>query len=100
MGIIPTPSSRQMKNNTFSIQYSDDIITKSILRAQEGKKLLVAWNYWSIFKLVKGLKLSMASLMWLLWWVLLVQFFWKFGAEGLNCLSFISIIACQELGYI
>ena len=36
MSIIPSPTSRQMKNNTFSIQYSDEIITKSISRLHEG----------------------------------------------------------------
>ena len=37
MSIIPNSSSRQIKINTFSVQYSDEIITKSISRAQEGK---------------------------------------------------------------
>ena len=27
MSIIPSPYSRQMKNNTFLVQYSDEIIT-------------------------------------------------------------------------
>ena len=44
--IIPSPSSRQIKNNTFLVQCSDEIITKSISWAQEGNfarglKLLV-----------------------------------------------------------
>ena len=37
MSIIPTPSRRHMKYNTFSVQYSDEIITKSILWAHEGE---------------------------------------------------------------
>ena len=36
LSIIPSPSSRQMKNNTFSIQYNDQNITKSISRMHEG----------------------------------------------------------------
>ena len=35
MSIIPSPSNKQMKNNTFPVQYRDDIITKSISRAQD-----------------------------------------------------------------
>ena len=35
--IIPSPSSKQMKMNTFLIPYSDEILTKSISQAQEGK---------------------------------------------------------------
>ena len=34
--MIPSPSSRQMKNNTFSVQDSDKIIIKTISRAHEG----------------------------------------------------------------
>ena len=36
MSIIPSPFSRRMKNNTFLVQYSDEIITKSISWAEEG----------------------------------------------------------------
>ena len=41
MSIIPSPSSRQMKNNISLVQYNDEIISKSISRAQEG--LLRMW---------------------------------------------------------
>ena len=37
MSIIPSPSGRQMKNKTFLVQYSDEILTKSISHVQEGK---------------------------------------------------------------
>ena len=37
MIIIPSLSSRHMKIITFSVQYNDEIITKSISRAHEGK---------------------------------------------------------------
>lgn len=52
MSIIPGPSSRQMKNETFLEQYSDEIVPKRISWAQEGKFCMWAWNYWSIFKSV------------------------------------------------
>ena len=37
MSIISSPSSRQMKDITFLVEYNDEIITKSISWAQEGK---------------------------------------------------------------
>ncbi len=59
MSIIHRPSSRRMKNNTFLVQYSDEIITKSISRAQEGNfarrlKLLVRFQIGSRFKVIGG----------------------------------------------
>ena len=48
MSIIPSPSSRQMKINAFSVHYSNEIFTK------------MGWNYWSIFKSVQGLGLLVA----------------------------------------
>ena len=36
MSIVHSPSSRQMRNNTFTIQNSDEIITKSISWVHEG----------------------------------------------------------------
>ena len=35
--VLPNPSSRQMKNNTYSVQYSGEIISRSISRAHDGK---------------------------------------------------------------
>ena len=37
MSIIHSPSSGAMKNNKILVQYSDEIITKSISQAREGK---------------------------------------------------------------
>ena len=37
MSIIHSLSSRNMRNNTFSVQYSDEFITKSISRVHEEK---------------------------------------------------------------
>ena len=66
MSIILSPSSRQMKNYIISIQYSDEIITKSISRAHEGNfahglELLV---HFQIGFRVKGY-----------WWLLSCGFF-------------------------
>ena len=59
MSIIPCPSSRQMKNNTFSVQYSDEIITRSILRSHEGNfarglELLVHFQIGVGFRVIGG----------------------------------------------
>ena len=37
MSIIPIPYIKQMKNNTFLIQFSDKFIVESIAQAQDGK---------------------------------------------------------------
>ena len=68
MSIIPSPSSRKMRNNTVSIQHSDEIIIKAYYGCKRENfarelELLVHFQI--------GLGLSVASLM----WVLLVAFF-------------------------
>ena len=66
MSAIPSLSSRQMRNNTFLVQYSDEIITKSISQAQEenfacGLELLVHFQIGLGFKVIGGLSLVLLS---------------------------------------
>ena len=62
MSIIPNPSSRHMKNKIFSIQYSDEIITRSISWGHEEKLCSWARIIRPFSNRFKSLGLSMASL--------------------------------------
>ena len=79
MNINHSPSSRWMKNNTFSVQYSDEISW-----AHEGKICM-----WAGIIVPCTLHMSTTN-----------SYPNPFNIHLSKCLSFISTIACQELGYI
>ena len=60
MSIIPIPYIKQMRNNTFSIQFSDKFIVKSIAHVQDGKicihglELLVRFQIGLGFRVIGG----------------------------------------------
>ena len=74
MGITPSSSGRQMKNNAFSVQHSDEIVTKSISRAHDnnyarGLELLVHFQIGLFSGFIGGFSYGFFR------WVLLVAFF-------------------------
>ena len=59
MSVTPSHSTRQMKNNSFLVQYSDEITTKSISWEHEGNfalglKLLVHFQIGFGFRFISG----------------------------------------------
>jgi hypothetical protein len=117
MRIIPSPYSRQMKYNTFLVQFSDEIISKSISRSHEGKfcrglELLVHLGFRVIgcFSLVVSFHAMLVCFMLFLSLIQICSCTLHMSTPNTyhkihnvhmsKCLSFISTTTCQELGYI
>ena len=66
MSIIPSNSSRQMENNKFSVQYSDETITKKHITGARGNLFPRGLKLLVHFQISLGFRLLVASLMWLL----------------------------------